>query len=488
MPIVRNKLKQRGSILGYTLLFLLIFVGLAIVSLQLADMSSLMAFRAAQKVQATALAEAGVQALYSDIRDAIATNTTVPSTYATTTMTTTIAGKATSEGSFSASVVSTRAVGGATEMVLEGVGNATNRVTSRVRASILVQANAGRMAAILSNTTIGIATNGGFRVSETVSGRNEASILANDGVAWNPTSGTKSAATNPNMLDIQGQIMVAANPDPAYAFTTGASGMGNSNGTQNYITAAYPTERIPANSIMGVPRRSFPDITQVSAWQNTWRTAAQSGTTYGALTTATVPHDPSTGEPRITAPAYINGDLTIDSGQVYLQPPANSSLSNVIYVRGNVINRTLLYNRGVKLIVEGTYTDVAPALYSLQTQYSPYTTIDALYPIAALVTLSPTSNALTMTTSSSGPAGLMYAALGGVRVLGNNEVTGTIVSGGTGTNGGVSVEPSGGNSFVVWYKPESITSRTDELQQLAGSSSSSSNTITKKLHSWVSVK
>ena len=113
---------------------------------------------------------------------------------------------------------------------------------------------------------------------------------------------------------------------------------------------------------MGIPRRSFPSSTQVSSWQNTWRTAAQSGTNYTALTSATVPQDTATGESRITAPAYIDGDLTIDSGQVYLQPSANPAQSNVIYVRGNVVNRTLLYNRGVKLIVDGTYTDVAPLL------------------------------------------------------------------------------------------------------------------------------
>ena len=127
-------------------------------------------------------------------------------------------------------------------------------------------------------------------------------------------------------------------------------------------------------------------------------------------------------------------------------------------------------------------------LYSLQTQYSPYTSLTALYPVVALVTLSPTPDALTMTTSSSGPAGLVYAALGGVRVLGNNEVTGVIVSGGTGASGGVSLEPSGGNSFVVWYKPECITSRTDELKELGGTAGSTSGILAKGLHNWVGVK
>ena len=244
--------RQRGSILGYTLLFLFLFIALSIVALKLSDMSSAMGFRAAQKIQATALAEAGVQTLYDDIRTALATGGTPPTTHGMTNMSVTLNGKTTNEGSFSASVISSNTVNGETEIILEGVGTAPNGVISRVRSSLLLSAQE-RMAAILSNTTIAIATNGGLRISETVPGRNQASILANDGLSWSPPLGSKTAVTNPNIIDIQGQIMVAANPDPAYNTTVGPSGMGNSNGTKNYRTVADPLARGLCKQCYGHP-------------------------------------------------------------------------------------------------------------------------------------------------------------------------------------------------------------------------------------------
>ena len=351
-------------------------------------------------------------------------------------------------------------------------------------------------AAVQSNSTITLATNGGIRLSDT-NNNHKAGLLANSTITWNTVGQPKAQMNNPNVIQIDGQIMVPAAPSLAYSGTV--TGMGNTNGTTNYQTvglaASGATAAVPANSIMGMGSPApFADSTQVGLWQTQWIAQAQ-GTgsiTYpGNVSTSSLPpvqQNPGWGEKRVTAPAYINGDLNADGGQLYLQPNSNPNLPNTIYVHGNVVNSALLYNRGVNLIVEGSYTDTGnSALYSLQTQYTPYASTTAMMPKSSLVSLKQSSSAITLNTDSSGPAGLIYATLGGININGNNELRGVLVSGGTGSNGGVQINPRGGNSFVVWFPQEAITGRGDFLLPPASASAGAviQPFTASRLGSWV---
>ena len=56
-------------------------------------------------------------------------------------------------------------------------------------------------------------------------------VVANDGIIWK-TTGKKSSITAKDVIDIDGQFVV--NKD-AYDFTTSDNGLGNTNGTKNYV-------------------------------------------------------------------------------------------------------------------------------------------------------------------------------------------------------------------------------------------------------------
>jgi hypothetical protein len=53
---------------------------------------------------------------------------------------------------------------------------------------------------------------------------------------------------------------------------------------------------------------------------------------------------------------------------------------------------------------------------------------------------------------------LIYALKGGIKVKSSNaEFTGMLLSGGTGTTGGIDITPGGGASFVVKFDPNAAT-------------------------------
>lgn len=521
--------RESGISLMVIVLFLLSTMLVVTAAVALTNVSSRLAMRGASKVQATALAEAGIHDLYDRIRTQMRASGTYPASLSTT-QTRSAVGNLPDMGSYTARVVSVtssqsdimtsgKKTGLRTtwNFTLEGVGTARSGTESVVRTTFTATeetsiATTGggtaafdpARAAIMAAETIKINTNGGFRISETVANRHRAGILANQGVLWDTVGQPKTNMNNPNVLEIDGQIMVPASPNPAYALTKGPTGLGNPNGKINYKTASksasddgYPTA--PANDIMGLDEPyAFPDEDQVTIWKNAWLADAKTGTTYNgdvkASTVSPRQANPGWGERRITAPAYIDGNLTIEGGQqLYLQPNADPSKPQIIYVRGNVTNSALLYNRGVKLIVEGQFVEGSTSsLYSLQTQFSPYENnanggMSGLYKAAALVSLKKDPLAILINTSSSGPSGLVYAALGGIKVTGNNEMRGVLIAGGTGGNGGVTISPQNGNSFVVWYQSDALVRDDFNIADTAAGSVSQAFTPSRP-RGWVQVK
>ncbi len=507
---------KSGFSLMLTILALLGFILLVLATAMLADAISRVGDRGAQKSAANELAEAGLNSFYDTIRTTMVSNN--GSAYpnapgGTTTLTTTMNGRARTMGTYTAQYVgtptSTSTTSGSTttttwKFTIMGVGTSqgggtVSKVQGTFTGTIITSSGSSGggsftggaglgPGAIQSATTVIFKTDGGFRtIDSSASNATGSNVIANAGLGWVPYSQARANA-NPNVLQIDGDFETLASPSSAYSYTTSAStGLYKAAGSQVFVS--------DTNGIVGMSSAaSFPSATQTSAWQSNWITQSQStSNTYSGTVTASSltpnPTNPGQGEHRITAPAYINGNLNVDSGQMYLQPNSNTTKSNVVYVTGNVTNGALLYNRGVDLIVQGQYIETSSsAQYQLQTQYSPYSSMTALYGAAALVSLQASTTAINMYTSASTAEGLVYAANGGMTVNGNNEIDGVLIAGGTGSAGGVTLIPANGNSFVVKYHNEAVLGRTDF--NLSGSTTT---TVTQaftptRFYPWVQVQ
>jgi len=406
-----------------------------------------------------------------------------------------------------------------TKFVIEGRGMAPNGVTeSVVRASFTalseratVDTAAGTAglesgAVLQSNAGVRLLTDGSLKLRDPSAPlRTQAGILANGGIGWQTVSRARSSVTESTALDItQGQLFVPASPHPAYSATTGTTGLGNDNGTTNFRTATGSgvvsgllgglTGSSTPTSVIGLSSmRRFPDASQASGWKTTWTTAAKSGTGTIAGISHASQAPSSNGERRLTAPLYVDGDLSLSSTDaLYLQPPTSSGSSKVIYVHGNVTlsDTARLYNRGVLLVVEGCYLDASDsALYSLLGTGGPYAlNTSGLYAAGGLVSLAAVPNAVPLNTSAAGPCGLIYAVSGGITVHGNTEARGAFVAGGLGEYGGLSIEPRNGSAFTIWYRSEALEGRSDLKLGLTVSGTVTIPFTASQLSEWVQVK
>ena len=482
----RRRPAQRGMALMLTTLMLMGITLIILATATLTDTSGRIADRGAQKTEATLLAEAGMNSFYDTIRSTMIANNGVsyPAAPATpTTLSTTMGGVIRTVGTYTAQYVGTPTtttasinLGTQTQttwtFTILGIGTSQNGLsTSQVQSTYtatIIQNNLGLNAsataalgpgALQSATTINFRTDGGVRVYDNAN-LNAANIIANGGIGWSPYSQSRSNA-NPNILSTQGDFQVPNTPSTAYAYTTSPT-------TGLYKSAGNSIFNSLTNSIVSLSApETFPSTTQVSTWQSNWITAAQStnNVSTGSVSASSVTpnaSNPGQGEHRITAPAYINGNLNVDSNQLYLQPNSDATKSNVVYVNGNVNNAALLYNRGVVLVVAGQYNETSTsAQYALQTQFSPYSSMTALYGATALVALQAAPTAVNMITSSSSGPGLVFTPNGGITIQGNNEIDGVLISGGTGAAGGINIYPQNGNSFVVKYHSEAVVGRID---------------------------
>lgn len=483
--------KQAGVSTALMLVFLMGFVVIGGVALTASVSADKFGERQKEKLQAANLAETGVQVLYESIRNEMRTSSTYPFRLNSTDVTTNDGGAARIVGSYEARVVSMNAtqedVGPDTNrqrvtvynFVIEGTGRTNFGITSTMRAKFvgMVQralerrenvVNTGPAlgmmyiprGAMASNTKVSIYTNDGFRTRSSDGGSGH--IIANEGVEWQPVLRAKSTFTNTDLLDVQGQFVVNSS---AYDHTVSSNGIGNDNGVKNYRTPAisgqpgWPT--MAANSVVQANRPvNFADSSEVDTWVSDWRTAVSTpeANRYDHATLQSsdiVPNDD--GDRVIETPAYLDGNLFVQPGQtVKLVPTSSNPRKNVVYVRGNVTNIGLLKNLGVKVVVEGTYSDGPSAAYQLDTVGSPFTTMGRVLQNAALVSVRQSPMAINIVSNANSTTGLIYAAKGGINIGSvNAEIAGALVSGGRGTDGGIRIGAAGGSgSFTLRYTPE----------------------------------
>lgn len=466
-------------------------LGLGITSLAMTQDSH--SGRSATKAQANDLAESAVHLMYQKIKTQMVQSKTYPSSITSTALTySTRNGNDRQIGTFEATVVSatitSQTVAASDNNVatrktyvflIEGIGTASNGVQSRIRSKFTgtvdesdgtyKQTVWGQQAdgngipfsvcpgAIMSNAAIRFTTNQGIR---TTAANNDAHVVANRGIEWNPTTGTKADVSNPNVIDIQGQFQVPGSAQYAsiYDFTVGPSGLGNSSGIKNYRSPEYDANGgNPALAANTVARREYPrpypSQQMFDEWEAEWAESASAGTNYaGSLTAGTMPPD-TNGNKNLRAPVIIEGDLTVPSGDsLRLVPTSEKPWENIVYVRGNVQNLGQLKNLGVTIVMLGKYSDGPSAEYEIETDGSMYPNRNSVMQHANFMSLNADADAVRFTTNSSSDTGLIYAARGGIQVTGSPEFTGKLVAAGSQD---IQISPSGGNSFVMNYDPNS---------------------------------
>jgi hypothetical protein len=407
---------RRGMALPVTLTLLLglAILGMAIVSLSVT--SSRLADRGFQKTQATALAEAGVHAFYTKIAIGMAnaSNPTYPASVSSATLSSTIGGVSTTDGTYSARLVNTPAAstsGTATTytFVVEGAGTAPNGVTqSKVRSVFTVSRGAYGSypfvnSALESNGTITLS--GGAKTSDP-SGHHLASASANGVV---DVSGGSS---------VDGVIAVAAS---AYSTTL---------------------SKCPGQTVQQLSSPlTFPSASTLSTWASSWTGQAKEATS--SFPSGQILSSFSAGSTAVTltAPCYISGGLTLSGGaSLTVQPDTSAAAPYILYVHGKIVasGGSSITNKGVLIISDSTITASGGSCVA------GYSVTDLTN--SGLISLSTSSNgAITLSGGTAANSiGFCYAAEGGATLSGGSQITGSLIAGGT----SCSVTFSGGSSLV----------------------------------------
>lgn len=527
--------KRAGSSLAMTLMFLSVIALVTLAAVGVSTTNDSMAQRAVEKSQANALAESGVQMLYDQLcRDAVALKSPTQ-TITNPSVCTVFAGRTRIQGGYAARVVNVDSIrtspapgysAGSVQYIdtylVEGTGTAKNGTTSITQATFRlkrVYSSDGTPGgpdvmvefpgAINSNTDIQIVTNGGVRTLDNVGVNKAASMVANNGITWSPYSGVKTSYVNPNLIDVQGQILVPNQPDSSVVdFTRGVSGLGNPNGTKNYTSAnssigsgaLFDAE---SNDVTGMGQpKYYPGYDELVQMRSNLLAQAQNApysAQYGSISSSTVPIDSGTGMKVIKAPAVINGNLIVNSNDaVALIPRSTNIEENIIYVTGDVANVGELANMGVKLVILGQYRDSKDSIYKMSDQGSPYGSLAEVYKSGGLLSLNQRQDAISISSDISSRYGNIYAAAGGIVVTGCLEINGILTSGGPREytanqiwnnspgskggkakyGGGVQIRPDRGGTFCVSYVREA-----KEFRVAAGGGSNGVPTLLEPIRS-----
>jgi len=388
--------RGRGMILLITVFAL---TGLALLGMGLYSLSvttSRLADRGYQKVQATALADAGAQALYAQIASTPLTGTSASPIWGTTaipatTLISPLSGR--SNGTFSAQMASGSPLhsGGLYTFQIQGTGvSPDGTATSKV-------------------TTLFATAGPHFTFPN-------GAIISNGSVTFgNSHTGTSDLSSgHSGNVYANGDIIISKN-DTVDGTVTVAPGFGVIGTNSAVVTAPVVTP--------------FPTTAQLQQWQASWLKTAQLGTTYAS---ASVPAT-------VIAPTYISGDL---ASNVTIIP--TSGTASVVYVAGTISGNITVLSDG---ITADTVTIVCTGPLTASTISS------ANGPSGCtLVTLAAQTDAISLSNHSN-MTGAFYAAYGGI-VLKDPHMTfdGTLIAGGTdpalGGTGGVSFGNGGGNAVV----------------------------------------
>jgi hypothetical protein len=228
-------------------------------------------------------------------------------------------------------------------------------------------------------------------------------------------------------INIGGTMFVNSIPTPdlhvSHIYANGDVSMGGSSFVDGALIAAgnvTGTAYYPSQS--AAPLFPYPKTETTNQWRTAWIAAAQAGATIGAVKKTMT----------ITAPTYINGDISLNSSE-----SVTLNGSGVIYVNGSVnLTAQSVLTNGVTLVVAGTFTQAGQSMYKIHTGISPTPTL-VVYGIG----YGATADVISLTGGSLDyQQGIVYAVNGSIKVAGGSTFVGALVAGGTGarisTNGG----------------------------------------------------
>lgn len=469
---------RRGMVLPMTLLLLLagLLVGVGVFTLS--GTSSQMAERASQKAQATALAYAGVHALYAQVSQYMNTSASygvyagpsaVPAVGSASTLSSTLGGVTSNDGAYSARLTNAtptpviayvydshgNVTGGTATYTFtaKGIGTAPNGVQSTVYATFIIKG---------SQTP---ASTGGTPFTFP-----SGAMVSNGNVVLQGSSRTTDATSNHGAGAMANGVI--SHKGSSYAVDGPLAAAPNSYSATLAAMGSSPNDYGGTVTQLAAPI-TFPDSATLSSWQDTWTQEAKESWT--AFPTGHVLSSYSGGG-TLTAPAYINGNLSI-SGALTVTPdtmaphPAAAYTGAppvyVLYVHGNVTfanGNSSLLNNGVMIIADGTVSVGKNSAYSVGTypNNTPYKTASGsslkgqpMYQSSGLISFSASSNAITMGGNANANVGFVYAINGGITVAAAATYYGSLVSGQSGSTGGISLQagtlvyPQGLNSNNV---------------------------------------
>lgn len=497
---MKTRSKLFGGSLPISMMFFTVVGLVAITAVGVSTTNDSMAHRGALKTEANSLAESGVNVLYDRICRDVAQNKKASKTLASSIMSTMFNGNMKGMGQYSAKVTDVQTdrvqpapgFGGTSvqytyDIEVEGLGVANNGVDSVVKAKFKIRrvlaVDDGGTAetvynefpgAINANNQVHIVSDQGVHTYDVNSVDKEAHILGNEGISWQTMSSAKNSITRPDVVDVQGHLLVASEPTKdAYDYSISTSGLGNANGTKNYRSAGPWIKKstpyvVNINEItqMGT-KHPFASSAVVDSWQSAWLTslAANAKTTVFAapVTTSTGNKDATT---TINAPARIDGMVTVEPGtKLVLNPTSTNPAENIVYVSGSIYNQGLIQNLGCTVVIVETYTDTPTAQYELTQQGSIYDEMVDVYSNSKLMSLARIPDAITISSNVKSRYGTVYAAKGGIRVTGSLEMNGILTAGGepyqkAGSDddlGNVTIAPVDGGSFTIHYIREATS-------------------------------
>ena len=157
---------------------------------------------------------------------------------------------------------------------------------------------------------------------------------------------------------------------------------------------------------------NFPDEEQLDSWESEWRTQSQSASR--SYTTATMPST-------ITAPAYINGNVSLN-GKATLTITG----SGVVFIDGSLsLNSQTKITNSATLVVRDSFTCNGQAYYTIPAATLTPTEASGLW-TATLVNLYGD-----LQLNGGGDAtGIIYSARGNMRVNGGADYRGSLIAGG----------------------------------------------------------
>ncbi|MCW5937661.1 MAG: hypothetical protein KIT11_10195 [Fimbriimonadaceae bacterium] len=453
--------------------------------LTLSQMHDETAYKAVERTQADLLAEAGVSYLYDAVRNQMQKNGTYPGNISSVPLVAQTSNGPRQVGKFSGKVVKTTVVNtnvygadGALigtktyyTFLLQGVGTTASGTQSTVRVNFEAEATAPVSGADGNQPTltfepgalqaageIRFVTDYGFKTTQNGS-QPDASIVANGGVRWLPETQEKQTFTQPNLIEVNGRIMVPGDGlyQDVFDQTVGPSGLGNPNDLRNYMTIPNGGGTLAPGEVskLSEPRTFMADdmgVNVLAAFRRfTQREAGQQASVPGGETKTV----------NWTAPLYISSAVTLQAGEkIVLKPKsATTPALNVVFIDGDLYNAGVIENEGVTLVVAGRYQEVLTGSYYIKPAFTPAQTKTRLQQ-SALVVGEKAADAAQLNPQPPAMCGLILALRGGVNLGASSQaLRGAVVANGDSGLGQVSVTSKVAQKFTVTYEPDALAAR-----------------------------